>query len=200
MSLSGFQKMRRLVLALIISLAFLTLLFVASAGSSEMHEGVEVAGLILIGAGIIGRLWCTAYIGGRKAAEIVETGPYAMTRNPLYFFSSIAAAGVGAQTGSILLALVFGIGCMLAFHFVILREETFLRGQFNAAYEEYCRRVPRFFPSIGLFQTPETVAIRPDRLYLTLKDGLMFLAAIPAFEAIEYFQTTGILTPVLHLY
>lgn len=192
--------MRRLVLALLIGLAVIALLFIASAGSNEMHEGVEVAGLILIGAGLIGRLWCTAYIGGRKAAEIVDTGPYAISRNPLYLFSSIAAAGVGAQTGSILLALVFGIGCMLAFHVVILREESYLRSQFSAAYEDYCRRVPRFFPSPALFRSPETVAVHPDRLYLTLKDGLVFLLAIPAFEAIEYLQTSGFITPLLHLY
>ena len=42
------------------------------------------------------------YVGGRKNAELVTTGPYSMMRNPLYFFSLLGVAGVGAQTGSVL--------------------------------------------------------------------------------------------------
>ena len=45
----------------------------------EWHEGVEGFGLAAIIVAIVGRAWCSLYIGGRKKAEIVDRGPYSMT-------------------------------------------------------------------------------------------------------------------------
>lgn len=69
------------------------------------HESVEDFGRVLIAICILGRCWCTLYIGGRKGETLVSVGPYSLCRNPLYFFSFVGAAGVGAQTGSLLITL-----------------------------------------------------------------------------------------------
>src|SRR5690606_35658520 len=106
--------------------------------------------------GIVGRLWSTLYIGGRKSAQVVTGGPYSITRNPLYLFSSIAAAGVGAQMGSILATIGFGVFCALAFHFVILREEKFLKTALGEDYRAYLAAVPRFFPKFSLYREGDT--------------------------------------------
>ncbi len=45
-------------------------------------------------------------IGGRKILELVTDGPYSIMRNPLYVFSVIRVAGIGAQAGSVTIALV----------------------------------------------------------------------------------------------
>jgi protein-S-isoprenylcysteine O-methyltransferase Ste14 len=93
--------------------AIAALALVALVGSpvewATIHESVEAIGLALILICIAGRCWCTLYIGGRKGAELVDIGPYSLCRNPLYFFSFLGAAGVGAQTGALTVALLFTI-------------------------------------------------------------------------------------------
>ncbi len=165
-----------------------------------MHFYIEAAGLVLISLGILGRIWSTLYIGGRKSDEVVTEGPYSVMRNPLYFFSSIAAMGVGAQTGSIALAVLLGALCVIAFLIVIKREEAFLSGTFGKDYADYCARVPRFFPKFGLFRDPETVLVSTKRVYVTFLDGLVFFIAVPLLELVEYGQHAGWIPVLLRLY
>ena len=196
-ALARFQRMRRVVLFIIISVAIVLLLFCGSDPAySDVHEIVEAAGLSLIALAITGRLWSILYIGGRKSREIVDIGPYSLTRNPLYLFSAIGAAGVGAQTGSVSIGILFFLGAALAFHFVIRREERYLATQFAEPYRDYLARVPRFFPRLRGFRDADEIVVSTRRIYSTFFDGLVFFLAIPAFEAIEWLQATGYL-PVL---
>jgi protein-S-isoprenylcysteine O-methyltransferase Ste14 len=197
-SMGGYQAMRRLVLAVLVVVLLAALLFGQSVfpPDTPVHETIEMAGVLLIFLGIVGRLWSTLYIGGRKSAEVVTGGPYSMTRNPLYVFSTIAAAGVGAQIGSILAVFGFALLCAGAFHIVILREEKYLKEVLGAPYEAYMARVPRFIPNLSLYDEGDTGGFRPKLLLNTLLDGLVFLAAMPFFESIDAMQMSGVL-PVL---
>ncbi|WP_269933218.1 methyltransferase family protein [Aminobacter sp. HY435] len=196
--LGRYQSMRRLMLAVMILVMFAALLFGQSTfpPDTTVHEVVEMVGILLIFLGIVGRLWCTLYIGGRKSGEIVTGGPYSMTRNPLYVFSTLAAAGVGAQMGSIVATVGFAALCALSFHVVIRREERHLSSLFGPEYQDYVARVPRFFPNISLYQEGNTGSFKPKILLNTLLDGLVFLVAMPVFELIDHAQVTGML-PVL---
>lgn len=200
-SLSRYQKRRRYVVGLLIATLFLFYLAVQSWYPPEtaMHEGVEMVGVVLIFLGIVGRLWSTLYIGGKKAAAIIDSGPYSMTRNPLYLFSAVAAAGVGAQSGSVLTAVIFFALCAAAFHVVTLREERFLTAQFGQPYVDYLARVPRFFPKLSLYREGSVEGFQSKRLLNTLLDGLLFLLAMPLFEWIDHAQMAGTLPVLLRL-
>ena len=191
--LGGYQKMRKLVLAVLVAVLFAALLFGQSsfAPDTPIHESIEMFGVLLIFLGIVGRLWATLYIGGRKSSEVVTGGPYSITRNPLYVFSTVAAAGVGAQIGSFSGIIVFALLCAGAFHIVILREEKFLKQALAAPYEAYLARVPRFFPKLSLYQEGDTGSFKPRLLLNTLLDGLVFLVALPAFELVDGAQQSG---------
>jgi len=184
-----------LTLALLAAIA----LFATPLDRPLLHEVVEWVGIFLIVVCIVGRCWCTVYIGGRKIAELVRIGPYSMMRNPLYTMSFIGAAGVGAQTGSIVMAILFTLIAWVVFRTVVAREERFLAGRFGEVYADYLRTVPRFLPNPRLWASPEWVEVRPDRLVLTFIDGLWFLAAIPLFEGIELLQNMGVLPVLLRL-
>lgn len=192
-AIAGFQTARRIVLGVLIVALFSVLLFVQALSPPDKpaHEILEWAGIVLIVLGIAGRLWSTLYIGGRKSTTIVSGGPYSITRNPLYVSSSIAAAGVGAQTGSIVVTLGFALLCAAAFHVVILREERHLTEVLGPDYVEYLNSVPRFLPNWSLFNDGETGGFRSKDLLRTLLDGLVFLLAIPAFELIDLAQGWG---------
>ncbi|ABS13524.1 MULTISPECIES: methyltransferase family protein [Brucella/Ochrobactrum group] len=198
--LGKYQQRRRLAIGAVVVLLVVALLFVSSQSTGHFHEYIEAFGLSLIVAAIIGRMWCTLYIGGRKSAEIVQSGPYSVTRNPLYVFSSIGAMGIGAQTGSIIIAIAFGVLCYLAFSVVIRTEEKFLKQNFGKPYEAYCASVPRFFPKFSLFRDDKELIVRPDRIYRTFQDGLVFFVAYPFFEFVEYLQDIHVLPVLLRLY
>ena len=199
-ALGRYQHLRRLWLGIGIAVLAALLFFVSSAWTDGQDDLIEAFGLILIGAAILGRLWCTLYIGGRKSDMIVSAGPYSIMRNPLYFFSAVGALGAGALSGSIAVALFLAILCVIAFQIVIRREERFLSGQFGADYQNYLAKVPRFWPNPQLFRDESILSVHPRRLYVTFMDGLVFFAALPAFEGVEYLQEAGVIPVFLRLY
>ena len=196
-ALRRYQVARRAILAIMAVIAITMLVFAGSLHDALMHEYIETLGLVLIMVGIAGRLWATLYIGGRKSAEVVSTGPYSITRNPLYLFSSLAAAGVGAQTGSYVVACLFMVLSCAAFYVVALREERFLSATLGAEYLGYLSRVPRFLPNPMIYRDEPEVMFQTGRLRTTLLDGLGFLVAIPLLEIIEEAQEAGVV-PILY--
>lgn len=161
--------------------------------NGEWHEGVEALGLALIVVAIVGRAWCSLYIGGRKKAEIVDRGPYSISRNPLYVFSFIGAFGVGAQTGSLVIGAIFAVATVLVFLRTVGREEAWLAEHFGAPYAAYKARTPRFWPNPALWRDAETLTVRPVFFLRTLRDGLALLAAIPVMEGVEHLQALGLI-------
>lgn len=193
-----YQRRRRIMIAVAMVLVapILPLGQAASPPGTAFQEMLEISGILMIFLGIVGRLWSTLYIGGRKGMELVTGGPYSVTRNPLYVFSTLAVAGIGAQTGSILATLCFALAAVVALHVVIRREERFLRQTLGADYRAYCARVPRFWPRPSLYERGVIGSVDIGRLRQTLFDGLLFFLAVPAFHVLDRAQSAGIL-PVL---
>lgn len=186
------QLVRKAVLA--VSLLGVCLLAAVSRslnGDDTVHETVEAVGLAMIGICIVGRAWCSLYIGGRKKAEIVDRGPYSISRNPLYIFSFIGAFGMGAQTGSVVMACLFLLIAFVVFYATVRREEAWLASVFGADYQAYMARTPRFWPDFSKWRDQETLEVRPSFFLTTVRDGLAFLLAVPLFEALEHAQEIG---------
>jgi protein-S-isoprenylcysteine O-methyltransferase Ste14 len=163
---------------------------------NPVHETIEWIGISCIVFAIVGRTWCSLYIGGRKTRTLVAVGPYSVCRNPLYAFSIIGGAGVGAQLGSFTLAVVAGAIAWLVFFLVALKEEDALTAAFGESYRRYIERVPRFLPRWRLWRDVETLEIRPRAVLMTFVDACVFLVAIPIAEGFELLHDTGVL-PVL---
>jgi protein-S-isoprenylcysteine O-methyltransferase Ste14 len=106
---------------------------------------------ILIGAcvGLLG-LAIRAYAAGylHKQAVLTTTGPYARTRNPLYFGSSILALGAAMAMNSWPSAVLLLLYFALVYTLVMRREEIELRGHHGAQFDAYAKSVPLFFPSL----------------------------------------------------
>ena len=187
LDLGAIQKLRKVAVGVALLALMVLSVFSQSIGGVDgrWHESVETVGLAAIVLAIVGRAWCTLYIGGRKKAEIVDRGPYSVSRNPLYVFSFIGAFGVGARSGSLVIAAAFVLAAVLVFHVTVLREERFLGGEFGDGYARYRARTPRFWPRFSLWRDADELTIRPALFLLTIRDGLMFLLAIPLFELID---------------
>lgn len=104
---------------------------------------------ILVGAcvGVLG-LAIRAYAAGylQKQEVLTTTGPYAYTRNPLYFGSGILALGAAMAMNSWPSAILLLAYFALVYTFVMRREELELRGHHGAAFHAYAKSVPLFFP------------------------------------------------------
>jgi protein-S-isoprenylcysteine O-methyltransferase Ste14 len=99
--------------------------------------------------GVIG-LWVRALAAGHlhKQEMLTVSGPYAHTRNPLYFGSAILTIGAAVALNSWIAAALL-IGYFAVFYSVVMRkEEAELRFHHGAAFEEYAKTVPLFFPRV----------------------------------------------------
>jgi protein-S-isoprenylcysteine O-methyltransferase Ste14 len=195
------QTVRKAVLlaAVLMGIAFLFVGGSRWGGSSWTHEAIEWAGIALIVLCILGRTWSALYIGGNKNRTLVTDGPYSISRNPLYVFSIIGATGVGAQVGSVAVALACGFVAWLVFLATIMREEAALLANFGQEYQSYRARVPRFLPQPFLWHDVAVIPVRPMIVITTFTDALVFLVAIPVAEGIEYLHEAGYLAVLLSL-
>ena len=93
--------------------------------------------------GVLVRAWASGHIS--KNERLATTGPYAHTRNPLYFGSFLIAAGfaIAAHWALLLLVVAFFV---LIYAPTMQRERANISGRFPEAYEAYAANVPAFVP------------------------------------------------------
>lgn len=91
-----------------------------------------------------------AFAAGHLAKNqiLAMSGPYAYTRNPLYFGSALMGTGFAVAGGSWILALACLVLFATIYWPVIRREEEYLRREFGEVYDHYAQHVPLFLPRI----------------------------------------------------
>jgi protein-S-isoprenylcysteine O-methyltransferase Ste14 len=98
----------------------------------------------------------TSRLVGRReltgSGEVAQRGIYARIRHPRYTGSFLAIVGACLLAATRVMWMVAGVWLALTLT-AIAFEERELRVRFGAAYEEYCRRVPRFIPSLRISRT-----------------------------------------------
>jgi protein-S-isoprenylcysteine O-methyltransferase Ste14 len=118
---------------------------------------VRLFGGLLFVLGVIGYFWCAALFVRAQGTPApifptqatVVSGPYRVNRNPMYCSVLTAVFGQAIFYKYWLLA-VYGAALAVGFHlFVVFYEERALPARFDGEYEEFCRRVPRWIPSLA---------------------------------------------------
>lgn len=95
----------------------------------------------------LGRLW-SGTITRKQGHRVIDTGPYALVRHPIYsglifalFATAIAQARISGLIGAVLIAFGLWVKARI--------EERFLTAELGAdAYGAYRRRVPMLVPGI----------------------------------------------------
>ena len=111
--------------------------------------GALLLGLPVAFIGLLIRAWAAGHIV--KGEQLTTTGPYAHTRNPLYFGSFMIAAGFAlASHWSLLLVVI----ALFAFIYgpTIEQEKAEISGKFPEAYAQYQANVPAFTPRLTPWQ------------------------------------------------
>lgn len=133
-------------------------------------------GWCLFLAGAVFRWWATLYVGGRKGDSLVATGPYSITRNPLYFGTILIALSVACFLHSLtLLGAMIPAGVMYLF-FTLRSEARRLSEKHGSAYADYCRRVPMLWPDGRRWQSASTLEVDLHCLHIEGLRALRWLA------------------------
>src|SRR5262245_27993185 len=130
---------QRLRVPLGFAVALPVLFYLARPSSSSIVIGLPIAigGIVFRGlaAGVI-----------KKNSVLATTGPYAWTRNPLYFGTFLLVVGFAVMCANVYAALLLGAAFMLVYPRVIRKEEAELEKIFGNEFRVYAAQVPRFFP------------------------------------------------------
>lgn len=134
-SYSETAKKLRLPLGFILGIAYLAF--------ARPTPGSFLLGGLIAFAGVLVRAWASGHIS--KNERLATTGPYAHTRNPLYFGSFLIAAGFAIAAHWSLLVVVVAF-FVLIYAPTMERERANISGRFPDEYANYSANVPAFVP------------------------------------------------------
>ena len=118
-------------------------------GSRSLHR---MAGGVLVLTGVCLNFWALVERRRRsegpfaleRPEELVITGPYAITRHPMYVGWWLIQLGAGILAGSSWVLVTLPAELLVEHRFV-LGEEAVLAGLFGRSNLDYAERVPRYF-------------------------------------------------------
>lgn len=149
---------------------------------AEPRLDLIIAGAIVSFIGLCIRGYAAGCL--RKNKALAVGGPYAKTRNPLYFGSSLMGLGFAIAGGVWYLGAALLAVFLLIYWPVMRREEAFLRGEFGETYAQYSATVPFFFPALtnpslggAPFQWSQYIKNREYQAALGFCGGIGFLVA-----------------------
>jgi protein-S-isoprenylcysteine O-methyltransferase Ste14 len=115
----------------------------------------KMAGLLFCAAGLIFSLTARIYLGEnwsgtitiKKNHQLIQSGPYRITRNPIYTGFLLAFAGCAISLGQLRgwLGIIFLLTAMLV---KIKKEEEFMNEVFGSSFQSYKSKVKRLIPGI----------------------------------------------------
>ena len=129
-------------------------------------------GLGLAVVGELVRIWAAGHL--EKSREVTRSGPYRVTRHPLYVGSSIMAFGIVVASRSVVLAVLATIYMGATIAAAIHAEEQFLHNAFGDTYDRYRRSEAE--PMARRFSFDRAMRNREYRAVLGLLVGFALLA------------------------
>jgi protein-S-isoprenylcysteine O-methyltransferase Ste14 len=131
-------------------------------GDVQIDHALDAIGLLVSLSGqalrilVIGLVYITR--GGQNrqvwANALVDGGMFAHSRNPLYVGNLLIILGLALVHNGWAMYLIALPLFLFVYAAIVSAEEEYLNARFGDAYTEYCRRVPRWLPSLrGLSKT-----------------------------------------------
>lgn len=105
----------------------------------------------LIRGGTIGLAYIVRGGLGKKvyADGLVTEGIFNHVRNPLYVGNILMLLGVGILANSLIYTFIVMPLFLFIYQCIVLAEENFLRGKFGESFDDYTKRVHRWFPNFS---------------------------------------------------
>jgi len=164
-------------------------LLVVTIWMARLTIWMVVAGLVLILVGLTLRLWSVAHIGpasrtrGDEVHKLVYTGPYELSRNPLYVANLILYGGAGLLCGDLRWLGILVFIMSLHYYCVVRWEEWNLERRLGEVYRSYLNRVPRWLGSaapVHAASPSESVDTRWSRAWRSERSTLLAVGVLLA--------------------
>ncbi|MCK5059035.1 MAG: isoprenylcysteine carboxylmethyltransferase family protein [Candidatus Aminicenantes bacterium] len=154
---------------------------------SEPSPKSVAVGFFFVIAGMFFRAWSSGYIN--KDNELATQGPYALTRNPLYFGNFILGLGIAIAGNNIASYIIFFVFYLMFFPFLMYIEHKRLKKIFGSKYEEWSKKSNSFFPKIKRLKKLEfnISYYMKNREYRVLYFSL-FVIVVLVLKAIKIFK------------
>jgi len=182
----GIKKHKKLLQKYRVPLGFLFgIIFLLFSRPTVM---LMVIGGVVAVVGLLIRAWSSGHI--RKNKQLAVSGPYAFTRNPLYFGSFLLGVGFSIASGVWWIALLFTVVYLGIYLPVMSVEADELADIFGEKYREYADRVSLFFPWFSTYKSADKKF--EFELYLKYREYQASLGAIFAWIVLAlkaYFLT-----------
>lgn len=127
MTLSGWLARKRVPLGFVFGAVALWL-------AQPTRRSLAIGAAVAI-AGELIRIWAAGHL--EKGREVTMSGPYRVTRHPLYLGSSVIGAGLAIAAASLPVAIVIVAYLAVTLTAAIRMEEAHLTDKFGSAYPEY---------------------------------------------------------------
>ncbi len=165
-----------------------------------MDQALDACSFFLLIGGVGLRTWATLFIGGRKSHRLITSGPYSLSRNPLYLGSLLIGLAVAGFLQSLSLGLATVILGPLLYAGVVREEERVMLREHGEDYLVYQARVPRFWPrTLFAEQADQELTINLTAMRRHAFRSLGALLLIPAGELVAIMQSHGMLPHILGL-
>ncbi|MGD8456663.1 MAG: methyltransferase [Anaerolineales bacterium] len=110
---------------------------------------IHVLGLFLLLGGLAVLLYEVVHLGisrsiGRGTPELEQSGLYSLSRNPQAIACGLYVAGFAMLWPS-WYAAAWALLFSVLIHMMVLAEEQHLKRTHGRKYEDFCRKVPRYF-------------------------------------------------------
>jgi protein-S-isoprenylcysteine O-methyltransferase Ste14 len=122
---------------------------------TPQSETIKAASIVLVAVGVAIAIWARRHIGEywssrvalKKDHHLIQSGPYARVRHPIYSGMLLAMIGTGLFVGE--WRAIIGVLLVFAAHWQkARREEKLLASEFGPIYQEYCGRTGSLIPRL----------------------------------------------------
>ena len=113
---------------------------------TQHRQRLSIPGWILIGAGILLGAWAVRTAGTidlERPSELVTTGPFAFSRNPMYVAWTALYVGIAFIVNTVWLLMLLPF-VTVATHVTVRREERSVEETFGDDYRDYKNDVRRY--------------------------------------------------------
>ncbi|MEE4237687.1 MAG: isoprenylcysteine carboxylmethyltransferase family protein [Anderseniella sp.] len=119
----------------------------------NLPAGLTVPGFVLLAAGLSLDVWAmwtmfaarTNILPHRAADSLVMHGPFAFMRNPIYVGNTIATLGLALALQNGWLLAAAAAAAAFTHQLAVVREEAHLKAKFGKAWDDYAKRVKRWW-------------------------------------------------------
>ena len=146
---------------------------------------MHLLGFLFVMVCILGRIYCTAFLGGYKANSIIDYGPFSIVRNPLYIFSFSGVIGLSLMSNNMLIILLAPLGFAAIYYPVIAREEAYLSKHFGDVYDNYCTKVNRVVPSFKNYKSKDQFVFSYKPFESAFKDSSIWILGTVIFYCLS---------------